>query len=84
MAGAVEASVPLSHLDDVLDYLETGHDYTDLKEAGLFIYGHIGTCDLHGMWVAPVSTAPGKAGADWQGGDAVGSGYQREVGLCLR
>jgi glycolate oxidase len=55
MAGALEASVPLSHLDDVLDYLQTGHDYEDLKQAKLFIYGHIGTCDLHGMWVAPVS-----------------------------
>ncbi len=55
MTGAVEASVPLSHLDDVLDYLQSGHDYRDLKETRLFIYGHIGTCDLHGMWVAPVS-----------------------------
>ena len=60
MAGAVEASVPLSHLDDVLDYLQTGHDYSALKEARLFIYGHIGTCDLHGMWVAPVSVSPEK------------------------
>lgn len=60
MAGAVEASVPLSRLSDVLDYLQTGHDYRELKEARLFIYGHIGTCDLHGMWVAPVSMAPEK------------------------
>ncbi len=55
MAGALESSVPLSHLDDVLVYLQTGHTYRALKEAKLFIYGHIGTCDLHGMWVAPVS-----------------------------
>ena len=26
-----------------------------MKKAKLFIYGHVGTCDLHGMWVAPVS-----------------------------
>lgn len=55
MAGAVEAAMPLSHLDDVFDYMQTGHDYQVLKDAKLFIYGHIGTCDLHGMWVAPVS-----------------------------
>ena len=55
MAGALEASVPLSHLDDVLVLLQGGHDYAALKQSRLFIYGHIGTCDLHGMWVAPVS-----------------------------
>ena len=55
MAGALEASVPLSHLDDVLVYLQRGHNYAALNRAKLFIYGHIGTCDLHGMWVAPVS-----------------------------
>ena len=55
MAGAVEASVPLSHLEDVLVHLTTGHEYQVLKDAGTFIYGHIGTCDLHGMWVTPVS-----------------------------
>ena len=54
-AGAVEASIPLSHLDDVFDFMQTGHNYQELKDASLFIYGHIGTCDLHGMWVAPVS-----------------------------
>lgn len=58
MAGAVEASVPLSHLDDVLVHLTSGHSYQELKQAGTFIYGHIGTCDLHGMWVMPVSTPP--------------------------
>jgi glycolate oxidase len=57
MAGAVESAVPLSHLDDVIEYLQSGHDYPALKKARLFIYGHVGTCDLHGMWVAPVSMA---------------------------
>lgn len=55
MAGSVEAAVPLSHLVDVIKYLQTGHTYSALKKAKLFIYGHVGTCDLHGMWVAPVS-----------------------------
>lgn len=55
MAGALEASVPLSHLDHVVEYLQTGHNYSALSKAKMFIYGHIGTCDLHGMWVAPVS-----------------------------
>lgn len=55
MVGSVESAVPLSHLDDVIEYLETGHDFSELKKAKLFIYGHVGTCDLHGMWVAPVS-----------------------------
>ncbi|MEE9612194.1 MAG: FAD-binding oxidoreductase [Desulfatiglandales bacterium] len=55
MAGGIESSVPLSHLDEAIGYLQTGHDYNALKEAKLFIYGHVGTCDLHGMWVTPVS-----------------------------
>ena len=55
MAGSVEASVPLSHVDDAIAYLQTGHNYPALKKARLFVYGHVGTCDLHGMWVAPVS-----------------------------
>lgn len=54
-AGSLEASVPLSHLDDFFDYLTTGHNYPTLRQAKLIIYGHIGTCDLHGMWVAPPS-----------------------------
>jgi FAD/FMN-containing dehydrogenase len=58
MVGSVESAVPLSHLADVIEYLETGHDFSDLKRAKLFIYGHVGTCDLHGMWVAPVSMPP--------------------------
>jgi len=56
MAGAVEASVPLSRLAEALDYMQTGHNYSALKATKLFIYGHIGTCDLHGMWVTPTST----------------------------
>lgn len=54
MVGAVEAAVPLSHLEEAVEYLQTGHNYDALKKAKLFIYGHVGTCDLHGMWVAPV------------------------------
>lgn len=55
MAGSVESAVPLSHLDDVIEYLQTGHSYPALKKARVFVYGHVGTCDLHGMWVAPLS-----------------------------
>ncbi len=55
MAGAVEAAVPLSHLADVIDHIQAGHNHDVLKKAKLFIYGHVGTCDLHGMWVVPVS-----------------------------
>jgi len=54
MAGSVESAVPLSRLAEAVEYLQTGHDYPALKKARLFIYGHVGTCDLHGMWVAPV------------------------------
>lgn len=55
MVGSVESAVPLSRLTDAVEYLQGGHSYASLKKARLFIYGHIGTCDLHGMWVAPVS-----------------------------
>jgi glycolate oxidase len=55
MTGSVESSVPLSRLAEAVEYLQGGHDYEALKKARLFIYGHVGTCDLHGMWVAPVS-----------------------------
>ncbi len=58
MAGAAEFAVPLSKLDEVISYLQHGHNYSALKEAKLFIYGHVGTCDLHGMWVAPISMPP--------------------------
>ena len=54
MTGALEASVPLSRLADAIEYIRTGHSFDALQEAKLFIYGHVGTCDLHGMWVAPV------------------------------
>jgi glycolate oxidase len=53
--GAVETSVPLSHLADVIDYFKTGHNYAVLREAKLFVYGHVGTCDLHGLWCTPAS-----------------------------
>jgi glycolate oxidase len=55
MVGALESSVPLSHLDDVIVHMQTGHSYTELNDGRLFVYGHIGTCDLHGMWVVPMS-----------------------------
>ncbi len=55
MVGSVESAVPLSRLTDAVEYLQNGHSYEALQRARLFIYGHIGTCDLHGMWVAPVS-----------------------------
>jgi len=54
-SGALEASVPLSHLADMIDYIRMGHSYNALYEAKLFIYGHVGTCDLHGLWVTPAS-----------------------------
>ena len=54
MTGALEASVPLSRLADAIEYIRKGHSFDALREAKLFIYGHVGTCDLHGMWVAPV------------------------------
>ena len=53
--GAVETSVPLSHLADVIDYFRTGHSYPVLHEAILYVYGHVGTCDLHGLWCTPAS-----------------------------
>jgi glycolate oxidase len=56
MVGSVESAVPLSHLVDAIEYLQGGHSYSALKSAKLFVYGHIGTCDIHGMWVAPVDT----------------------------
>lgn len=59
-AGAVEASMPLSHLPDFIDYVRTGHSYPILHEAKLFIYGHVGTSDLHAMWVVPASYPPEK------------------------
>ncbi len=60
MAGSVEASVPLSRLAEAVEYLQGGHDYHALRSVRLFVYGHVGTCDLHGMWVAPVSMPVGE------------------------
>ena len=54
-SGALESAVPLSHLDDLITYLRVGHAHDILHEAKLFIYGHVGTCDLHGLWATPVS-----------------------------
>jgi len=59
-AGAIETSVPLSHLADFIDYIRTGHSHSILYEAKLFIYGHVGTSDLHGLWVVPASWPPDK------------------------
>jgi len=55
IAGAMEVPVSLSHLADLVEYLQTGHNYEILHECRLFIYGHIGICDLHGMWVCKES-----------------------------
>lgn len=52
-AGSLEAAVPLSRLAELIEFLSTGHGYRSLHEAKLFLYGHVGICDLHGMWVAP-------------------------------
>jgi glycolate oxidase len=54
MTGALEASVPLSRLVEAIEFIRKGHSFDALRQAKLFIYGHVGTCDLHGMWVAPV------------------------------
>ncbi|MBA7592596.1 hypothetical protein ES708_34784 [subsurface metagenome] len=58
VAGALEASVPLSHLPDFIDYVRSGHSHSVLYDAKLFIYGHVGTSDLHAMWTAPASWPP--------------------------
>jgi glycolate oxidase len=50
-AGSLEATAPLSHLADLIEYLRSGHSYHTLHECKLFIYGHVGICDLHAMWV---------------------------------
>ena len=59
-AGAVEAAVPLSHLPEFIDYVRSGHKHSVLYEAKLFIYGHVGTSDLHALWVVPASWPPDK------------------------
>ena len=58
MTGSVEAcgaAKPIGRCCGIS--CKTGHDYEDLKKVKLFIYGHVGTCDLHGMWVAPCGYA---------------------------
>ena len=60
VAGALEASVPLSHLPDFIDYVRSGHSHSVLYDAKLFIYGHAGTSDLHALWAAPASWPPDK------------------------
>ena len=55
-AGGIESSVPLSHLADAVQYLQNGHSYNALKDSKLLVYGHIGTCDIHGLWLLPKST----------------------------
>lgn len=52
-AGGLEAAVPLSHLAEVIPYLKGGHDYRTLLEAKGFTLGHVGTSDIHGMWLCP-------------------------------
>jgi glycolate dehydrogenase FAD-linked subunit len=54
-SGGLEATAPLSHLADLLEHITTGHHYNTLHEAKILLYGHIGTCDVHGMWVSPPS-----------------------------
>jgi glycolate oxidase len=58
--GGLEAAVPLSHLVDAIHFIRTGHSYSVLHEARLYMYGHIGTCDIHGMWVTPAHWDPSK------------------------
>ena len=54
-SGGLEAAAPLSHLADLVEYIRKDHNYPTLHEATLLMYGHIGTCDIHGLWVAPPS-----------------------------
>jgi glycolate oxidase len=49
--GSLEAAVPLSRLAESIAYLQSGHGHDILYGAKPFIYGHVGTCDLHAMWV---------------------------------
>jgi len=55
LAGAAECPVPLHNLPDLIDYYRTGHNFPTLHEAKLFLYGHVGTSDLHALWGAPAS-----------------------------
>lgn len=57
--GYAECPVPLHHLPDLIDYYRTishkDSKYCLLRDCKLFIYGHVGTSDLHAMWAAPAS-----------------------------
>jgi glycolate oxidase len=75
--GALESSVPLSHLADLIDFLRVGHNHSILHEAKLFIYGHIGTCDLHALWAAPASWPAEKR----MSGVRAGTRLEKEVNL---
>jgi len=55
LGGAAECPVPLHNLPDLIDFYRTGHNYSTLHEAKLFLYGHVGTSDLHALWGAPAS-----------------------------
>ncbi len=59
-SGGLEAAVPLSHLADALQYIKIDHSYGVLHEAKILMYGHIGTCDLHALWVTPENWPPAK------------------------
>jgi glycolate oxidase len=59
-SGGIEASVPLSRLGEVLEFIRKGHGYDSLHEANLLMYGHIGTCDVHGIWTTTASWPPEK------------------------
>jgi len=62
LAGAAECPVPLHNMPDLIDFFRTGHSYSTLHEAKLFLYGHVGTSDLHALWGAPASWPLDKRG----------------------
>ncbi len=53
--GYAECPVPLHNMPDLIDYYRKGHKHSILYEAKLLLYGHVGICDLHAMWGAPIS-----------------------------
>jgi len=59
-SGALECAVPLSHLADSIEFIRGAHKHRVLHEAKSFIYGHVGTCDIHGLWASPGSWPPKK------------------------
>jgi FAD/FMN-containing dehydrogenase len=58
--GGLEAAVPLSRVSDAIRYIQKGHKFSVLHEAKLYMYGHIGTCDIHAMWLTPAQWDAGK------------------------